>query len=143
VSCGGAMVRSRCIGGGGVVKMVWVGGGVVLSGHGRSGRSCQMTLQRSGREEGALEAPLESWSTSNRDKSYKKHTAPSDLSCGICWYITQLVPSGLRWHMRRQSFSAPIHCSAKHPTDVTGQHSHCHEHAQPQSHKAKAHGNVY
>jgi hypothetical protein len=45
---------------------------------------CQMTLQRSGREEGALETPLESWSTSNRDKSYKKDIASSDLSCGIC-----------------------------------------------------------
>jgi hypothetical protein len=93
------MMRLRCGSGGGVVRMVWVGGGVVWSGGVAvaftpfRSQSCQMTLQRSGREEGALEAPLQSWSTSKRDKSYKKHTAPSDLSCGICWYITQLVPS--------------------------------------------------
>jgi hypothetical protein len=31
VWCGGAMARLRCGGGGGVVKMVWVGGGGVWS----------------------------------------------------------------------------------------------------------------
>jgi hypothetical protein len=81
-------VRVRC-GGGGVVKMVWVGGGVVwrsgLHVHAAPGRSsCQMTLQRSGRGKARARAPLESWSTSKRDNSYNKQTAPSDLSCGIC-----------------------------------------------------------